>query len=69
MPISQLARRRIQSLREEYDSLKNGRESLLTLIDEAETPENVYNSNVIENSTLTLRKTEKTLLEKTSGVE
>ncbi len=61
--ISKPARRRIQLLREEYDSLKDGRESLLTLIDEAEAPENVYNSNAIENSTLTLNETEKILLE------
>ena len=54
---------RIQSLREEYASLKTGKEALLTLIDEAETPENVYNSNAIENSTLTLEETEKILLE------
>jgi len=35
----------------------------LTLLDEAEIPENVYNSNAIENSTLTLKETEKILLE------
>lgn len=56
-------RDRIQSLRDEYVSLKSGKESLLTLIDEAETPENIYNSNAIENSTLTLGETEKILLE------
>lgn len=33
------------------------------MIDEAEIPENVYNSNAIENSTLTLKETEKILLE------
>lgn len=33
------------------------------MIDEAELPENVYNSNAIENSTLTLKETEKILLE------
>ena len=33
------------------------------MIDEVEIPENVYNSNAIENSTLTLEETEKILLE------
>lgn len=33
------------------------------MIDEAEIPESVYNSNAIENSTLTLKETEKILLE------
>lgn len=35
----------------------------MTIIDEAEIPENVYNSNAIENSTLTLKETEKILLD------
>ena len=60
---SQSIKQRIQALRTEYAALKGGKESLLALIDEAETPENVYNSNAIENSTLTLRETEKILLE------
>lgn len=54
---------RIKKLKEQYDSLKLGKESLLTIIDDAEVPENVYNSNAIENSTLTLKETEKILLE------
>lgn len=54
---------RIQLLKAQYDSLKQGKESLLVMIDEAEIPENVYNSNAIENSTLTLKETEKILLE------
>lgn len=33
------------------------------MLDEAEMPESVYNSNAIENSTLTLKETEKILLE------
>lgn len=33
------------------------------MIDEVEIPENVYNSNAIENSTLTLKETEKILLD------
>ena len=54
---------RIQALKQEYDCLKVKKDSLLKLIDEAEIPDSVYNSNAIENSTLTLKETEKILLE------
>ena len=54
---------KIRALKSEYDRLKIGKEPLLQLIDEAEIPESVYNSNAIENSTLTLKETEKILLE------
>jgi Fic family protein len=57
------AKKYIQELKAQYDSLRQGKESLLAMIDEAEIPENVYNSNAIENSTLTLKETEKILLE------
>lgn len=63
MPINKPLKIRIQSLKKEYDSLKKNKGSLLEMIDEAEIPENVYNSNAIENSTLTLKETEKILLE------
>jgi len=63
MSITKPIKKRIQDLKQEYDKLRKGKESLLVLIDEAEIPENVYNSNAIENSTLTLRETEKILLE------
>lgn len=63
MSITKPIRNRIQILKKEFDSLKKGRESLLELVDEAEIPESVYNSNAIENSTLTLRETEKILLD------
>ena len=53
----------VQELKAQYDSLKKGKESLLVMIDEAEIPESVYNSNAIENSTLTLKETERILLE------
>ena len=53
----------LQALKKQYDTLRPGKESLLTLIDEAEVAETVYNSNAIENSTLTLKETEKILLE------
>jgi len=63
MPITNPVKKRIQDLKSEYDKLHKGKESLLTLLDEAEIPESVYNSNAIENSTLTLKETEKILLE------
>ena len=63
MPTSSLIQKRIKNLKEEYDHLKRGKDSLLKIIDEAEIPESVYNSNAIENSTLTLKETEKILLE------
>jgi Fic family protein len=63
MSITKPIKKRIQDLKREYDKLRKGKESLLVLIDEAEIPESVYNSNAIENSTLTLRETEKILLE------
>lgn len=56
-------KKRIQTLKGEYSTLCHGKESLLVMVDEAEIPEAVYNSNAIENSTLTLKETEKILLE------
>lgn len=53
----------IEILKREYDSLKKNKESLLDIIFEAELPESVYNSNAIENSTLTISETEKILLD------
>lgn len=63
MPTSLSLQKRIEDLKKEYDRLKIGKDSLLKIIDEAEIPESVYNSNAIENSTLTLKETEKILLE------
>ena len=63
MGASKLTKKRIQALKSIYDSLRSGKESLLAIIDEAEIPEAVYNSNAIENSTLTLKETEKILLD------
>ena len=63
MTITQPIRDRIQALKREYDTLRLGRESLLSMIDEVEIVESVYNSNAIENSTLTLEETERILLE------
>ncbi|MEK7107126.1 MAG: Fic family protein [Patescibacteria group bacterium] len=53
----------IKSLREQYYKVLPGKESLINIINEAEIPEHVYNSNAIENSTLTLEETEKILLQ------
>jgi Fic family protein len=53
----------IQSLRDRYYRVLPGKESLIRTITEAEIPEHVYNSNAIENSTLTLKETEKILLQ------
>ncbi len=53
----------IQVLRDRYYKALPGKESLIKTINEAEMPEHVYNSNAIENSTLTLEETEKILLE------
>ncbi len=63
MAINNPTKKRIQELKAEYDSIRKGKESLLVMVDEAEVPEAVYNSNAIENSTLTLKETEKILLD------
>ncbi|HEX9504001.1 MAG TPA: Fic family protein, partial [Patescibacteria group bacterium] len=63
MAITKPLRNRIQALKSEFDTLRKSKESLLNMIDDAEIPESVYNSNAIENSTLTLKETEKILLE------
>lgn len=63
MSITNPIKRQIQALKTEYDSLRKSKDSLLTMVDDAEVPEAVYNSNAIENSTLTLKETEKILLE------
>lgn len=61
--LSKPAREKIAKLKAEFDQLKKSKESLLQLLDEAEIPESVYNSNAIENSTLTLAETERILIE------
>lgn len=55
--------KRIDRLRERYIAAAHKKESLLNLISEAEVAEQVYNSNAIENSTLSLDETEKILLQ------
>jgi len=63
MSISREIREKINQLKLDYDSLKKNKESLLDILFEAELPESVYNSNAIENSTLTIDETEKILME------
>jgi Fic family protein len=53
----------IIDLKKKFDTLKKGKDSLLTIIEDVELAESVYNSNAIENSTLTLPDTEKILLD------
>lgn len=55
------AYKKIQELRERYHRALPGKESLLKLIAEAEVSDQVYNSNAIENSTLSLEETDKIL--------
>ena len=63
MALSKPYQIKLNDLKAQYNSLKQGKDALLSVIDQAEVPENVYNSNAIENSTLTLKETEKILLE------
>ncbi len=63
MAITKDIREKINNLKRKYDSLKKGKESLLDIIFEIEIVESVYNSNAIENSTLTISETEKILME------
>lgn len=53
----------IINLKKKFDLLKTNKWSLLNMLEEVEIAESVYNSNAIENSTLTLPDTEKILLD------
>jgi len=55
--------KRILSLRKDFLILANKKESLLSLLSDNEVAEQVYNSNAIENSTLSIEDTEKILLQ------
>jgi len=55
--------KKINILRERYYKASTGKEALIKLVSEAEVADQVYNSNAIENSTLTLEETEKILLQ------
>ncbi|MDR1679252.1 MAG: Fic family protein [Prevotellaceae bacterium] len=61
--ITQTKRENLGKLKLEYEQLRASHNDLLKMISESELPEMVYNSNAIENSTLTLKETEKILLE------
>ncbi len=59
--INQTTKDKIDALHQQYILLTKGNEAALKEITLAEIPELVYNSNAIENSTLTLEDTEKIL--------
>jgi Fic family protein len=59
--LTQTKKEKLCQLKLEYEQLRSTRNDLLKLIAESELPEMVYNSNAIENSTLTLKETEKIL--------
>ncbi len=63
MDITKTMKQRLEALRAQYEALSLAKGSLLQMLDEVEVAEAVYNSNAIENSTLTLKQTEKILLE------
>ena len=60
--LNQTKREKIQTLKLAYEQLRSKHDALLKMIAESELPEMVYNSNAIENSSLTLKETEKILL-------
>ena len=60
--LNKAKREKINDLKLAYEQLRSKHDALLKMIAESELPEMVYNSNAIENSTLTLRETEKILL-------
>ncbi|MDR1725303.1 MAG: Fic family protein [Bacteroidales bacterium] len=61
--INQITKNKITELSKTYQQLAKGNENVLREIALAEIPEMVYNSNAIENSTLTLKDTEKIIIE------
>ncbi len=60
--LTQTKKENLGKLKLEYEQLRASHDDLLKMIAESELPEMVYNSNAIENSTLTLKETEKILL-------
>jgi len=63
--INQATKLKLAKLQKQYNRLSKGKERVLREIFLAEIPESVYNSNAIENSTLSLENTEKILLQNT----
>lgn len=60
--INQVTKNRITELTRHYSELARAKPEAVRLISLTEIPEMVYNSNAIENSTLTLKETEEILL-------
>jgi Fic family protein len=60
--INKTTKDKILNLFEEYQKLSKGNEKILQEIAISEIPEMVYNSNAIENSTLSLKDTEDILI-------
>ncbi len=54
---------KVNFLRERYYKARAGKDALIKLIAETEVAEQVYNSNAIENSTISFEETEKILLQ------
>src|SRR5215475_6106936 len=61
--MNQITKLKLAKLQKQYSMLSKGKEKVLREIFLAEIPESVYNSNAIENSTLSLENTEKILLQ------
>jgi Fic family protein len=61
--INQITKNKIFKLYKIYKEISVGKENVLKDIADGEIPEAVYNSNAIENSTLSLEDTEKILLQ------
>jgi Fic family protein len=55
---------KIKQLKLAYEQLQDGQGEILRLVSEVELPDMVYNSNAIENSTLSLRDTVSILIDK-----
>ena len=60
--INQITKNKIAELYAKYQKMSQGKEKALREIALAEIPEMVYNSNAIENSTLSLKDTEDILI-------
>lgn len=69
MSTNKQIRNRVKRLKQQFDGHRAGKEALLEIIDAAELPEAVYNSNAIESSTLSLPDTEKILLEADASID
>lgn len=57
----------IEALRKEYLSLSRGQEDLIEKLNQSEIAESIFNSNAIENSTLSLKQTEQIIFDSYVG--